>query len=109
MSESPQEKVVRLDFEPDETIEFSLASNLLINFDSEHFYIRFFQVTPPPILGGDMPDSVKAKLVAGVAIPASRMAGVLEALTDNYKTYNDRVRKSSEFGLDDIEGLKDNE
>lgn len=109
MSDLPQGKVVQIDFEPDEAIEFSFASNMLINFDNENFYIRFFQITPPPILGSDMPDSIKAKLVAGVVIPASRMAGVLEALADNYKTYNDRVRQSSEFGLDDIEGLKDNE
>ena len=74
-----------------------------MNFDNEHFYIRFYQATPPALLDGSIPDEVKAKLVAGVAVPASRMRGITEALSENYQLYIERERKDADFGLDDLD------
>jgi hypothetical protein len=101
MSDSPSQKIVKLEWEPDDDFQFPLGTNLLVNFDTEHFYIRFYQATPPAVLNGELPDSVKAKLVAGVAIPASRMRGIVEALGENYQRYTERERKDADFGLDD--------
>jgi hypothetical protein len=103
MSDEQKGKVVRLDWESDDDFRFPLGTNLLINFDNEHFYIRFYQATPPAILSGELPDTVKAKLVAGIAIPASRMRGITEALMDNYRLYLERERKDADFGLDELD------
>jgi hypothetical protein len=110
MSDSPSGKVVKLVWESDEDFQFVLGTNLLVNFDDEHFYIRFYQATPPAVLDGEIPNTVKAKLVAGVAIPATRMRGIAEGLLQNYQMYTERERKDADFGLDylDSEG-NDNE
>lgn len=103
MSDAPETKIVKLVWESDEDFRFPLGTNLLVNFDNEHFYIRFYQATPPAILDGDLPDTVKAKLVAGVAIPATRMRGITEALSENYQRYLERERKDADFGLDELD------
>lgn len=103
MSESPSHKIVKLEWESDQDFQFPLGTNLLVNFDNEHFYIRFYQAVPPAVLDGELPNSIKAKLVAGIAIPATRMRGITEALSENYQRYLDRERKDADFGLDEID------
>ena len=77
---------VRLEFQPDEDVRFPLAQNVWINHDEGHFYLRFYQVVPPLAREG-LPDSIKAKLVATVAIPATAMPSLIRALTSNAHNY----------------------
>lgn len=96
MSESPVMKA-RLEFESDTEFTFPLATNMVVNFDSEHFYIRFYQASPPTIFGDNMPESVKAKLIAGIAVPASRIDGIIKALQENYSA---RLHLEDELAAD---------
>jgi len=86
MSESPK-FVVKLDFESDDKFVFPLATNMVVNFDAEHFYIRFYQTSPPAILNEEPPKMVKAKLVGGAAIPILKMEAVIKALQGNYDRF----------------------
>ena len=108
MSDAPPLKLVRIEWESDQDFHFPLATNMVVNFDNEHFYIRFYQASPPAVLGEELPDVVKAKLVAGVAIPTSKLRGVVEALSENYDRYTEREREDVDFGLDEP-GDRENE
>ena len=76
--------VARLEWEPDNDFTFPLATEMLVNFDAEHFYVRFYQASPPTVLDGKAPDAVKAKLVTGAAIPLSKMEAIIKALQASY-------------------------
>ena len=77
-----------LSWESDEDFHFAIANFALINFDDDHFYLRFYQASPPTILDlDDTPEHVKAKLVGGVAIPASRMDSVIRAMSDSARKF----------------------
>jgi hypothetical protein len=86
-----QELEVPIEWESDEGFHFPLATNLIVNFDSDNFYIRFYQ-TPPPLVTSEqnLPIAVRAQRVAGVTIPASRMPGFIRALIDNARKYEQR-------------------
>ena len=101
MTEERQEKAVTLLItrESDESVQFPLAQNMWINHDANHFYIRFFQVVPPLVRkDGDIPESVKAKLVTTLAIPAARMPSIIRALTDNARNYERTTGVSLDWG-----------
>ena len=96
MSEGSQ--VLKIEWESDEELHFPLTAHLVVNFDDEHFYVRFYQVSPPLGLNETRTDVVKAKLVAGVAIPASKMSAVIEALAENHAKYRMRLGQVDDFG-----------
>ncbi len=70
-----------------------LAGHMVVNFDQDNFFIRFYQTVPPTPAGLEdvRPAAVVAKLVAQVAIPAGRMPGIIHALTDNARKYETRT------------------
>lgn len=99
-----QQFVAKIEWESDDDFRFPLATNMVVNFDREHFYIRFYQATPPVVLGEDSPPvSVKAKLVSGIAIPISKMGAVVDALRENYDKRIELSQDAIEFDLDAIE------
>lgn len=101
--ESADTKVVKVEWESDEGHLFPLAAHMLVNFDNDHFYVRFFQVTPPAVQdAASLPESVKAKMVADVTIPHGRMRSMIRALEENFATYQ------KTFGRGDDEAFADN-
>ena len=95
-------KIVKIEWESDEGYHFPLAGHMMVNFDSGHFYIRFFQVTPPAVRDFEStPDSVKGKLVAGVAVPSGQMPSVIQALEANYETYLKTVNRGGDEATPD--------
>lgn len=107
MSESPPRRLVNIEWEPDDNFRFPLSNNFVINFDDINFYVRFYQVTPPMIFGDEAPNAVKAKIVSGAAIPASRMPGIIKALQDNYQRYLERDKEEADFDFDDLDALEE--
>lgn len=88
MSEA-EEKLVRIEWEPTDSFDFPLAAHMIVNFDASHFYIRFYHIAPPPSFGEPVPpDSVKARFITGVAIPAVQMRSVVEALRKNLEKFD---------------------
>jgi hypothetical protein len=90
MTDNAEPKVLPIVWQPDNTIEFGLATQMIVNFDDDLFYVRFYRVTPP-IVTDTLPDSVTAEAVAGIVIPASKMPGVIEAMAENYAKYRSRI------------------
>jgi hypothetical protein len=73
---------VPIEPEPDDNARFALAQNVWINHDANHFYLRFYQIVPP-VPSGTVPESVKGRLIATVAVPAAILPALVRALTDN--------------------------
>lgn len=95
--------VVSVQWEPDDNFDFPLASQAWLNFDSEHFYIRFYQIVPPLVRDTNtLPKAINAKLVSGVTIPASRMESFIHAMQDAHEKYlNATNRKIHETETED--------
>lgn len=103
----PNPKNLKIEFDDGADVEFSHASNLLINFDDDNFYIRFYQVKPPPVLEGDLPDTVKAKLVAGLVIPKARLEVMVKAIQENIARRKKYDTEDFEVDLESLDELED--
>jgi hypothetical protein len=80
----PGQVRVALKLDPDSDCAFPLAQSLWINNDEQHFYLRFFQVVPPIVTDANEPPAeVRARLVAGVCVPAAILPNLVRALTDS--------------------------
>lgn len=85
-SEPVNEIEVSINFESDKNHTFGLAQQMLVNSDADHFYIRFFQVAPPPVLidKADVSSiSITGKFVSGLAIPVQQMPAIINALVSS--------------------------
>lgn len=98
--------------EPSENHAFPLTRHLWINFDEEHFYLRFYQVVPPLVVDEQpIPTSIKGKLISAMAIPASAFpafAKVMQESIDKYEIATGRSLRKAGDG-DDDDDINDDE
>ena len=92
--------------EPSENHAFPLTRHLWINFDHEHFYVRFYQVVPPLVVDEQsIPTSIKGKLISAMAIPASAFPAFAKVMQESINKYESAtgisLRKAGD-GDDDI-------
>jgi hypothetical protein len=87
---------VRIEPESDDDAHFALAQNVWINHDANHFYLRFYQIVPP-LPSATLPESVKGRLMATVAVPAAILPDLIQALTDNAHNWEKSTGKSLEW------------
>ncbi|MFQ5758873.1 MAG: hypothetical protein ACE5IF_04280 [Candidatus Bathyarchaeia archaeon] len=91
------EREIPLEWRIPEDLETHFATNIVISHSKGEFFLTFFEVVPPIILG-DVDKlaalkSVPAQAVARIAIAADRMEGMIDALKRNLESY----RKSKEL------------
>jgi len=93
MSEEEKPILIRIDWGADDSFHFSLSNHVVVNHDTDNFYIRFYQITPPVRTDKSLPvpESIKAKLVSGAAIPLSQMNTFINALRENLEVYQRRM------------------
>jgi hypothetical protein len=78
---------VPLELEPDDGGLFQLAQNVWVSFDDQHLYLRFYQVTPPIIRAGQVPESVPARLVARLIWPTEKLPELVRVLEEVGQKY----------------------
>jgi len=88
-------KLLKMEYSFPESQQGIFANNLIVQHDDSSFYLSFFQVFPPVIMGS--PDemrqkassleSVTADCVARIVIPATQMEAFSNALAENLSNY----------------------
>ena len=78
------------------------ATNMVVQHDGHDFFLSFFEVVPPMVMGEDAENqikeltSIKATCVSRIIIPKERMPSIVEALNRHVaktKGENERVKK----------------
>jgi len=105
MSKSHPTKVIKIDFEPDDDVVFPTATTMLINFDEDQYYIRFYQVKPPTSLDGNLPDTVRAKLVAGITVPESKLKDIVKAFQETLERREEVLSDHLALQVDSLDEL----
>lgn len=88
----------------DENTPSGYVTNLVVQHTEHEFIISFFELKPPVLLGSpeekqeqaERLGNLKARCVAQVTIPASRMPQVLEAINGNYQNYLSKLSNHEE-------------
>jgi len=84
----PGQVRVALKLDPDGDCAFPLAQSVWITNDEHNLYLRFFQIVPPIVSdANEPPTEVRARLAAGVSVPAALMPGLVRALTEAMRKY----------------------
>ncbi len=86
-----QKVAIPLEWRVPEDLETHFATNVVVSHSEGGFFLTFFEVVPPFILG-DVEKlaelkSVPAKAVARVAIAADRMEPFIDAMKRNLESY----------------------
>ena len=95
MSKDDKEMRVPVDWEYPDGLDSVYASNFIIQHGLEEFYISFFEMPPPIVLGTaeereeqiSKIESVRAKCVARVVLTPTRIPALIAALEENYDKY----------------------
>jgi len=86
-----QKVAIPLEWRVPEDLETHFATNMVVAHSEGAFFITFFEVVPPFILGDveklTALKSVPAKAVARVAIAADRMEAFIDAMKSNLASY----------------------
>lgn len=77
------------------------ATNLVVQHTKHEFFISFYGIAPPLIVGTDEQKrkqlatitEVKAQPIVKIMLAASRMPEFLQVMQDNYRTYMDAERE----------------
>jgi len=95
--EAVSEKRIPLEWRIPEDLETHFATNIVISHSKGEFFLTFFEVVPPIILGDAEKlaalESVPARAVARIAIAADRMGDLIDAMQRTLESY----RKSKEL------------
>lgn len=79
---------VALKLDPDGDCDFPLAQSVWITHDEHNFYLRFFQIVPPIVTDAGVPPAeVRARLVAGLSVPAALLPNLVRALTQGMQNF----------------------
>ena len=93
-----QKVAIPLEWQVPEDLKTHFATNMVVSSSEGEFFITFFEVVPPFILGDveklTALKSVPAKAVARVAIAADRMEAFIDAMKRNLASY--RKAKATE-------------
>jgi hypothetical protein len=95
--ETVRKVTIPLEWRVPEDLETHFATNVVVSHSEAEFFLTFFEVVPPFILG-DVEKlaalkSVQAVAVARIAVAADRMEAVIDALKRNLESY----RKTKEL------------
>lgn len=95
-----QKVQIPLEWRVPEDLETHFATNVVISHSEAEFFLTFFEVVPPPVIG-DVDSlralkSVPAQAVARIAVAADRMEGIINAMRQNLENY--RKMKALEKG-----------
>ncbi len=112
MDEDPQTTIQKqtftIDWSAGEELEFPLSTHMIVNFDADNFYLRFYQIAPPVFAESRENKTIKAKVVSSVAIPHSQMGPLLRALIDNTASHQEvtghEILREIEKDVDNAEG-----
>ena len=87
---------VRLEWGSTEDIPTVYANQVLITHTMGEFFIIFGEVTPPLLLDdkAQIPDSLKVKPVAKIAISHNNMLSIAAAIQQNVQGFLDQIGKS---------------
>ena len=67
-----------------------MVNHMAVNFDAQSSFLRFYQISPPAIIdGANPPDSVQAKLVGGIVVPADQIPLFIAALESGFEKYTE--------------------
>lgn len=106
MSQSNPEKIVTINrvYPPD--LETRHANNIVVQHDQDNFFLSFFDVWVPIIIGTneekerqiEAVDSIDAKCVARIILSPSRALELINLLTENIRAYESRfnLKRDSE-------------
>jgi hypothetical protein len=84
----PGQMRVALKLDPDGDCTFPLAQSVWISNDEHNFYLRFFQIVPPIVTDANEPPvEVRARLAAGISVPAAFVPSLVRALTEAMQKY----------------------
>ena len=86
-----QKVAIPLEWRVPEDLETHFATNVVVSHSEAEFFLTFFEVVPPFILG-DVEKlaalkSVPAVAVARVAVAADRMEAIIRAMQRNLESY----------------------
>ncbi len=88
LADQGQVALLPIVLEPSENHAFPLARHMWINFDQEHFYVRFYQVVPPLVVDDQsIPTSIRAKLISAMAVPAAAFPAFAKAMQESIEKY----------------------
>lgn len=92
------QKTVPLRYVAPHDMKTIFSNHLLVNNTSSEFFLTFYEILPPLLLEDTQQElakieSVEAKAVARLGIPADRMQGFIEALQKNYSKYLERKKE----------------
>lgn len=96
--EQPEALELSIDWHIPESVITRYANNMLVQQGETEFYISFFEVKPPFLIGEITKEdvmkigSVPAECVARIAINPERMASVISALQTNFERYQAKRR-----------------
>jgi hypothetical protein len=84
----PKLFAIPIDWQFPEKLETKFANHLLVQFDQNEFYISFFEMIPPLLLGTDEEQkkilgslkSIPAKCVSRIVVSKERMPSFIKAL-----------------------------
>jgi hypothetical protein len=84
-----------------EGTEGKYATHLVINHGQHEFFISFFQIRPPLLIGSDEEieaqiaelKSVRAEFLSTIIIPADGLEGFIATLQEHLENYRKRMGK----------------
>lgn len=88
--------MVKLEREIPPDLQAVFANHFVVHHEPSVFHFMFFQAEPPIFVGLDPElrrkafeevESIKAKCVARVVIPANQMQSIIAALVDNFQRH----------------------
>ena len=84
-----------------EDLESNFVSNIVVQHQSDHFVLSFFEVWPPPVLGDteeerehilDSIEEVEAKCVARLVVTPRRMREFIDVMSDSFLKWETRAQ-----------------
>jgi hypothetical protein len=96
--------VIPIEWHFPENVKPHYASNFIVQHTAHEFYLSFF-ILPPPIILGTAEErqaqakeikSARAEAVARVVIAADRLPEFIEALQENLKNFQKKFKEDSE-------------
>lgn len=98
MSESNPEKIVTINRVYPTALETRHANNVVVQHDQDNFFLSFFDVWAPIIVGTDEEkekqiasiDHIDAKCVARIVLSPTRAQELIELLAENVLVYKSR-------------------
>ncbi len=93
--EKDKAKLIRIVYPYNEEMPDDIYSNnVRVAYGPDDFILYFAKVDPPPVLDGEeyKDDKIKAKIVARIRLTPTVTKGLIRALSENIKKYEEKVK-----------------